>query len=208
MDTTITDRESDQKGVHVDHHALVVRPDPTTGDLFILNGNDGGVSYSRDGGVSFQQTGDAFKEGNGVIYTTLKGYNVSQFYGADKMNGTDRYVGGTQDNGSWVSGMNPDEQSEWVSAPSGDGFEAAWHYADPNLLLESSQFNNIFRSSDGGNTWVNVDLPDGNGPFITRIENSKLSPDLVFLTSSNGLFRSTDFWFELANHPNAEPVAI
>ena len=181
------------KGVHVDHHNIILRNHPETGELFILNANDGGVSYSRDRGETFRQTGDSFKDRDGTTYQTLKGYNTSQFYGVDKMNGGDRYVGGTQDNGSWVSGRNPGIDSEWRDAPSGDGFEAAWNYRDSNLLLESSQYNNIYRSMDGGFTWSNVDLPPGSGPFITRIENSKLSPNLVFVSSSNGLFRSADF---------------
>ncbi len=188
------------KGVHVDHHNIVLLPvNEDNGTFYILNANDGGVAFSQDNGATFIQTGDSFKEEFNfftgevsTVYPTQKGFNTSQFYGLDKMNGGDRYVGGTQDNGSWVSGMDPDSLSDWVSAPSGDGFEAAWHYGDPNKILESSQFNNVYRSLNGGATWQRLDLP-GSGPFITRLANSKQDPDLVFGVSNLGVLRSEDF---------------
>ncbi len=190
------DLEVGTKGVHVDHHNLVVIPrDSSTGRYYILNANDGGVAFSKDGGVTFVQTGDTFGEDmeTGEIYSTLDGYNVSTFYGVDKMNEEDRYVGGTQDNGSWLSPSDPDATSGWDIAPSGDGFQAAWHYFNPDLILESSQFNSIFRSSDRGKNWDVVQLPADFGPFLTTIANSKQDPDLVFLVDNSGLLKSTDF---------------
>ena len=187
------------KGVHVDHHNIVLIPiDEASQNFYILNANDGGVAFSTDAGATFLQTGDAFKEevnpfdGTTQTFPTTMGYNTSQFYGVDKMNGGDRYVGGTQDNGSWVSPADVDDQSVWVAAPSGDGFEAAWNYGNPNLILESSQFNNISRSEDGGATWTGLSLP-GRGPFVTRISASKQDPDLVFAVSSAGVLKSSDF---------------
>ncbi len=190
---------SSTKGVHVDHHNILLIPtDAATQNFYVINANDGGVAFSKDAGATFLQTGDTFKEevnqntGDTTIYETSIGYNTSQFYGADKMNGADRYIGGTQDNGSWVSPIDAAENSIWVVAPSGDGFEAAWHYTNPNLILESSQFNNIYRSDDGGATWNQLSLP-GTGPFLTRVEASKQDPDLVFAISSEGVLRSADF---------------
>ncbi|MEM6317570.1 MAG: T9SS type A sorting domain-containing protein [Bacteroidota bacterium] len=193
--------EASTKGVHVDHHNILFIPDPTDStNFFIFNANDGGIAVSKDGGETFIQTGDTFKEEQSffggeeepTIYPTLSGFNTAQFYGVDKMPGGDRYIGGTQDNGSWVSPMDADDTSVWVSAPSGDGFEAAWNYANPDLLLESSQFNNVFRSADGGETWDQVSIP-GQGPFITRLAASKQDPDLVFAVSSAGVVKSVDF---------------
>ena len=182
------------KGVHVDHHNLLFIPvDTATKSFYVLNANDGGVAFSKDNGKTFKQTGDTFAESAGAGNTTSDGYNVSQFYGADKMNGADRYIGGTQDNGSWVSPINPDTKTKWKSAPSGDGFEAAWNYGNPKLVLESSQYNNIYKSTDGGQTWNYVNLPESFGPFLTRIASSQIDPDLVFVSSDTGLIKSTDF---------------
>lgn len=191
--------EARTKGVHVDHHQILLIPiDEESEEFYLLNANDGGVAFSEDGGETFTQTGDTFKEEftgfgqSSIVYPTQKGYNSSQFYGVDKMNGADRYIGGTQDNGSWLSLENPDSLSEWLSAPSGDGFEAAWHYQEPNKILESSQFNNVYRSLNGGESWQPLNLP-GSGPFITRLANSKQDPDLVFAISDLGVLRSDDF---------------
>lgn len=181
------------KGVHVDHHLVLLHPtDEVNKEYYILNGNDGGVAISKDKGVTFKQTGDTFKEADGQVYETFTGYNTVEFYGVDKKNGADRYVAGAQDNGSWVSGVDPQAASTWVSAPSGDGFEAAWHYTDGNLILESSQFNNVFKSTNEGASWSSVPIP-GNGPFLTGIENSKQDPDLVFVATDGGVARSFDF---------------
>jgi len=208
------------KGVHVDHHNIILIPvDETTGTFYVLNGNDGGIALSKDSGESFVQTGDTFKEernfnGTTTVFETTLGYNTSQFYGVDKMNGADRYIGGTQDNGSFVSPEDAGIRSVWRSAPSGDGFEAAWNYENPDLLLESSQFNNVFRSDDRGETWNRVNMP-GNGPFVTRIEASKQDPDLVFGISSLGVLKSTDFGlnWSVTTMPdewvfNGNPIAV
>ena len=181
------------KGVHVDHHNILLIPTGQGQAFRFLNANDGGVAFSDDGGATFTQTGDTFNTPDDPQPTTLKGLNTTQFYGADKMNGVDRYIGGAQDNGSWVSPENAGINSNWTVAPSGDGFEAAWHYHDSNKILESSQFNNIFRSTDGGQTWANVSPGIGQGTFLTRIANSKQDPELVFSISSDGVLRSTDF---------------
>jgi len=198
--------QASTKGVHVDHHSLtLIGTDSSTQQFMLLNTNDGGVAFSADGGHTFVQTGDTFKEREeGESFPTNKGYNTSQFYGVDKMNGGDRYVGGTQDNGSWVSGYEPDAASEWALAPSGDGFEAAWHYLDTNKIIETSQFNVTFRSLDGGQSWQNISPPE-SGPFISQIANSKQDPELVFMVSRQGLFRSTDFGSEWNLIPLSSP---
>lgn len=164
--------------VHADHHFLSII-EGENGGFTILNANDGGVAFSEDGGSS---------------WTSRAGMITSQFYGVDKMPGGQAYIGGTQDNGSWVSGENPDTNAPWRFVIGGDGFEAVWNYRDPNLLLGGSQFNGLRRSEDGGQTWSQVSVaPVGFGPFITKIANSKADPDLVFAIGSNGVMRSDNF---------------
>ena len=192
--------ESRTKGVHVDHHQLLLVPrDSVSQTFFIIDANDGGIAFSKDAGHTFLQTGDSFKSecldfncNRQITYETASGYNTAQFYGVDKKNGQDRYVAGTQDNGSWVSPIDPSNASKWVRAPSGDGFEAVWHYTKTNQLIESSQFNNLFRSDDNGGSWRRLELP-GEGPFLSRVAGSQQDPDMLFGVTREGVIRSFDF---------------
>jgi photosystem II stability/assembly factor-like uncharacterized protein len=185
------------KGAHPDHHNIVIIPtNAAQQQYWMLVANDGGLAFSMDNGLSFFQTGYSYYFRTQGASRPLKAYATAHFYGLDKMNGADRYIGGTQDNGSWVSPNAPNATSAWTAAPSGDGFEAVWHYRNGNQLLESSQFNNIFYSSNGGVSWSNVSPPDlGStvGPFFTKIAKSKQAPDVVFATGASGLWRSTNF---------------
>lgn len=188
------------KGVHVDHHNMILIPiDEATQSFYFYNANDGGVALSYDGGATFIQTGDTFKEecadpgcSNIRTFKTAHGYNTGQFYGIDKANGVDRYVGGTQDNGSWLSPTDAGIGDKWRQAPGGDGFEAIWHYEDIDKVIETAQFNTMFRSDDGGASWRPLN-PPGNGPFLTRLAGSKQEPNLIFAVTDQALIRSTDF---------------
>ncbi|MCH7498228.1 MAG: hypothetical protein IH971_10305 [Candidatus Marinimicrobia bacterium] len=76
--------------VHVDHHNILMIPiNAATNDFEILNANDGGVYHSEVRGDSWRNT--------------LTGYNTTQFYGVDKKNGANEFIGGMQDNSTWRS---------------------------------------------------------------------------------------------------------
>jgi photosystem II stability/assembly factor-like uncharacterized protein len=175
---------------HPDHHNITVIPiDQTTNRFRIVNGNDGGVYYSDDGGTTWMNT--------------LNGYNTTQFYGADKKPGAHVYIGGTQDNGTWLSPENPQANSEWAEVVGGDGFEVSWHYVQLNKILASVQYNSIRKSLDGGQTWFRAtngldDVGGVSGQFITNIAKSPSDPDLVFTIGESGVWRSDNFaddWF-------------
>lgn len=172
----------DGKNTHVDHHNITLVPmDANTGTFRFIVGNDGGVQYSDDL--------------NGSFTTTYTGYNTSQFYGVDKMNGADRYIGGAQDNGSFLSETNPGVISTWKDLPSGDGFEALWNYKDANKMLESSQYNSVYISRDGGTSWdwLGAKIEYNNAPFFTKLAGSKQDADLVFAVGKSGVWRSDNF---------------
>ena len=185
------------KGVHVDHHGLTLVPiDPSAGTFLFLNANDGGLAFSLDEGETFTQTGESFSQdpgGRGTINTPLTGLNTTQFYGVDKMNGANRYVGGTQDNGSWQSPFNPEISTRWLKTTGGDGFEMAWHYRKPTHMISTIQFNIFLKSTDSGITWRSQIIPGAGGPFITRLAKSNQDPDLLFGVDSLGVLISEDF---------------
>ncbi len=169
--------------VHVDNHFLeAIIVDAGAETFEILNGNDGGVGLSTDGNTWFTKSG---------------GYNTSQFYGADKSPTEHKYVAGAQDNGSWVSPVNPQSDTSWNFEIGGDGFESIWSQANPDLLMAGFQYNGLRRSTNGGSSFTSMpslgDTGRGNAGFVTRIDRSRQDGELVFTTSANGIWK-TDNW--------------
>ncbi len=181
--------------VHVDHHALVAVPDGSN-NFHILNANDGGIAYS-------QNSGKSWKEGDEAA-----GMNTSQFYDATKRPGLDAYIGGTQDNSTWISRVNPNSESVWRGVLGGDGFDVIWK--SPDSLMGTSQFNMISRSLDGGRSWEDADdFPNNwNGQFLTTLGWTLKSGEAVFTYSPEaGAIRSLDFgasWHQL--YPDWTPL--
>ena len=104
------------KGVHVDHHQLLLVPGTDPSDTpMLLDANDGGVAVSYDLGQTFTQTGDTFSQlfkGIGGGGRPMRGLNTAQFYGVDKMNGADRFVAAHRTMAAgfrrkWFRMMNP-----------------------------------------------------------------------------------------------------
>ncbi len=190
--------------VHVDHHDITIIPiDESTNSYKVVNGNDGGIYRSFDSGRTWDKASG--------------GYNTTQFYGVDKKPDVPVYIGGTQDNGTWISFANPNPTSGWTHRIGGDGFDAEWHDEDPNLVLGTVFFNFIQRSDNGGTSFVDAYGPKGEslgltdngpdkGPFITTLATTPADPDRVFTIGISGVWRSTDFgdtWI-LSRIPAAE----
>ena len=171
--------------VHVDHHNILAMPLGGAGDHFmVLNANNGGVYRSGDSGGGF--------------VPAYRRYNTSQFYGVAKRPGINSYIGGTQDNGTWRSYVNPNATRGWLPAGGGDGFDAIWHSDDDRYLLRTYQYNQLERSDNGGASWTSAvagitDTGRDNAPFITSVANSHLEPDIVFMIGPSGIWRSDDF---------------
>lgn len=168
--------------LHPDHHNLTfIKTDEKNESFMIINGNDGGFGFSIDNGATFEER--------------ESGYVTSQFYGADKKPGEIKYIGGMQDNGTYVSsGSTVDETSIYNFEIGGDGFEVIWHATDPNLVIGGSQFNGFARSTDGGDSFIRnrTGLAD-DGPFISRLAGSNSSPDVIYALGASGLYKSTNF---------------
>lgn len=175
--------------IHVDHHNITtIKTDEANEEFWILNGNDGGVALSKDAGVSWSEPGD-------------NGYNTTQFYGIDKSPGAERYAGGTQDNGTFISpgSVSADSTTAYLHKIGGDGFEVAWHHEDIDKFIGGSQYNRFFKTTDGGENWNAVDQNfDGWGnsdvsPFVSKIAESNLDPDLLFTLTTEGIYRTDNF---------------
>jgi photosystem II stability/assembly factor-like uncharacterized protein len=189
VDLTGTNRVSSfiAPGVHPDQHGLEIIDAP--GGWRILNTNDGGVAVSTLEDTGWQMRTD------GLVTT--------QFYGIDKRPGASAYVGGTQDNGTWQSPIDPTALTPWTHVIGGDGYETSWHFDDPSRIIGGYQYNGLTRSLDGGATWsaanVSVSPPglidqgSANAPFITKINHHPDMPDRLFAVGRRGVWRSNDF---------------
>ena len=172
-----------QNNLHPDHHHLtMIKMDDATETFMIINGNDGGLGISTDNGDVISQITD--------------GYVTTQFYGADKKPGEDKYIGGTQDNGTWVSnGTEVDATTDYNFVIGGDGFEVLWHPNDTDLVLGSIYNNRIQKSTNGGTSFSAsaTGITSGDGPFITRLASSNDAPNTVYAIGGAGVYKSTDF---------------
>lgn len=188
--STQTIGEQVQTELHPDHHNLVAVPIDNGQKTFkIINANDGGVFVSNTSTLPGVNDGDWTFSGHG--------YNTSQFYGMDKRPGKQEYIGGMQDNGSWRSPRNQEASATSVFSRqlTGDGFEAVWHYGDDNLLIGSSQGNAFSKSINGGKDWnsANAGYTESSSPFVSKLENSKNNPDVLYTVGGSGVWKSNDF---------------
>ena len=191
--------------VHVDHHNLkaILGEDKK---FRIINANDGGISLSDEDenpGIeenSWNNT-EAFYLQEGLSpfnFDAIRGVVSSQFYAATKANGKDQYLGGMQDNGSFLSpeGESANANTYYKAISGGDGFTCLINYANPNEILSTGAFNHIVYSSDGGKT-SRLTSKSFSGSkkshFFSWITNSNRLPDRVFSAHSGGVEVSTDF---------------
>jgi len=204
--------------VHPDQHTLTTVSDGG-GKFRIILGNDGGFAYTNSDADPGINEGDwratkykwAFNE---VPYApTDIGYNTTQFYGADKIKGRQQYIGGTQDNGSYLS---PKDSTAKATTPharvwAGDGFEVVAHWKNKDSMMTGSQYNGLARSLNGGSSFSYIGSTtsgDDKAPFVTRLSTSYQDPDVVYAVhKTDGIWRSTDFGanFNLISIPDASP---
>ncbi len=170
-------------GFHPDHHVLEIVPiNESTGEFWILNGNDGGLGISKDMGETFNQI--------------KHNYITTQFYGVSKKPNANEYIGGMQDNGTWQSSPSEDAsyESDYFFRLGGDGFETVWNKNKPTYILGSLYYNDIWLSKNGGRSWESANRGMNNdGPFITKLTSVPSKPDKVFAVGSEGVFVTTNF---------------
>ncbi len=120
-------------GIHPDHHAWWIHPDNPN---FILDGNDGGIGFSRDRGRSWQFD-DKLPFG--------------QFYHINVDNDIPYNVmGGMQDNGSWhgpaYTWTNGGLRNYyWNNVGGGDGFDVMPDLDEQGWVYSMSQGGNVQR---------------------------------------------------------------
>jgi len=123
--------------VHVDQHMLLY-----FGANRLYVGNDGGVYYS-----------DNINETTLTFTNRNNRYNVTQYYACDyHPTNLNYFLAGAQDNGTQrftQPGIN-----SGVTVSGGDGSHPHIDQTDGMIQITSAQFNNYFKSTDGGNTFL------------------------------------------------------
>ena len=156
--------------VHADQHAIVFRPGHPSEALF---GNDGGIYYSPNVGIATTPT----------FETRDKNYTTTQFYAVatDNVDGSDYYIGGTQDNGSLQ--LRSDLNLSAVEVLGGDGAFAHVDQLDRTFQLTASQFGRSAHSSNGGASFTRLQTL-GTGNFINQSDYDNAS-GILYSTAGN-----------------------
>lgn len=161
---------------HVDFHALAW---DAAGRL--LSGNDGGIYRSENLGDSWTP----LNEGLGLI----------QFYTGLSLHPTYPHIlfGGLQDNGTLKRiGI---EKDDWIHILGGDGGYTGLSLSLPDLVLAEYQgTGNIFRSTDGGMTFVRANSgisQNDRNCFLPPFEFDPLN-DFRVIYGTQRLYESTD----------------
>ena len=122
----------DQRGVHVDHHALFVDP---RAPHRVIAGNDGGLNVSYDRGSTWTKVNNLpVGQFTTLALDNAKPYNI---------------IGGLQDNGvmrgpsTYKPGKS--DPTAWKEIHGGDGSCIAVDPKDPNTVYAASQFGNASR---------------------------------------------------------------
>lgn len=179
--------EGSSEYIHVDHHAFARHPtDPNT----VILGNDGGVWETSD-------FGDTFASRNGY-------YQTAQFYGGFTSSPLDSNLalGGLQDNGTIIyrGGL------AWDKTLGGDGGMTGMRPSLPNVLMASTQYCRIYKSTNDGDTWFRMNSEMEVGSDVVFIAPFAQAPSdrSISYAGRTRVWRSNDFiqnWFVAGGAP-------
>jgi hypothetical protein len=129
---------------------------------------------------------------------------VTQFYHGMPFPDGNRYLGGTQDNGT-ILGSDEAGSDGWRGIFGGDGGHVAVDPTNPQIIYAETQWSNLVRSSSGGQQWtaarqgldpVQSDVlgPEANylfvTPFVMDPSNSQrlwIGGEFLYRTSNGAL---------------------
>jgi photosystem II stability/assembly factor-like uncharacterized protein len=127
------------------------------------------------------------------FYSLNHSLGVTQFYHGAVFPGARRYLGGTQDNGT-VLGSDAGGPERWGWIYGGDGGYVAIDPTNPAVIYAQSQYFDLQKSTDGGNTfrWSRSGVPDSESfLFIPPFVMDPNDPQKLWAGGLQ-LWRSTD----------------
>ena len=143
----------DPQFVHADQHAIVFHPDyDGAGNRTLYAANDGGIFVTDDSSSPVARGPNAICDpGESQMPWGSLNHNlgITQFYHGAVFPGAQRFIGGTQDNGTLLltEGAGHDD---WLHVIGGDGGYVAINPVDPSIVYGESQRANIRKSTDEG----------------------------------------------------------
>ncbi len=153
--------------VHADQHYFAFSP---SGEMFA--GNDGGIYKTADAGNNWTDLS------NGLHI--LQPYRLST-----SPTDPDRFLCGNQDNGTFLK-----NNTVWNAVMGGDGMECIIDYENENILYGSIYYGSISKSTDGGHSFSNIQVP-GSGDWVT--------PYIMHPTDHNTLLVGKDAIYKTTN---------
>lgn len=175
--------------VHADHHhAQYWIKD---GQTRMIMATDGGVFYSTNNGSTFVDKN--------------KNLAIKQFYAASihPDAGSDYLLAGAQDNGSHQL-RNPG-LSYSIEVTGGDGCFVHINQLNPQIQYTSYVYNQYRRSTNGGNTWTNVNLSSGQGLFVNPFDSDD-AQNIMYC--SNGALSQLRRWTNSHNSSSNTVITI
>jgi len=156
--------------IHVDQKNVEFVPGSSSSYYVV---NDGGIYKTTTAGTSWTNLGDN-------IY-------IKQYYRiASAQSAPTVYYAGAQDNGT-----DQNTGSIWRKVYGGDGMDCAVNPLNASIALVSSQYGNFRRTTNGGNSFVDVTPSGQSGDWITPVAIDPVNPNNVYLGYQN-LYRSVN----------------
>jgi len=157
--------------VHADQHFILY---PTSSSDVVYFCNDGGIYNTSNGSAN-------------VPSITSRGRNMItlQLYGCDAHPTNPYYLGGTQDNGSHQYTSNSLQTTFEVTG--GDGAFCNIDQNQPQFQFTQYVYNQYRRSTNGGNSFTNVNLSSTQGRFINPSDYDD-GNNILYAARGNGRY--------------------
>lgn len=200
--------------VHADQHGIAFHPGfDGSGNRTMYAVNDGGVFRTRDSRVELQGGVAAAcdPETSAIEWESLNhGFGVTQFYHGAVFPGGEAWLGGTQDNGT-IAGNDSAGGDGWQRIFGGDGGYVAIDPRQPERILLETQWGNIVRTEDGGETFTRAApaAPEEQFLFITPFILDPSDSKRLW-TGGSRLFRTEnlgDHWSAASTRLSGELVS-
>lgn len=145
-------------------------------DVDFMQFFDGVLYMGTDGGV-FKAENPSAAISTSYYEDLTNGIGITQFYLIDAAQSSSNPTvsGGTQDNGSFVYRENTSDIVNYMGA---DGGGTIVRRNNPNQIFGTTQFGNVYRTTNAGNSAFFVGGPSGSGPFVTQMDQDPSTNDI------------------------------